>query len=1006
MSAILFVSCVVVVPVGAFGQAYTIGKEDSSARKWDGAGTQSSRATSSGSSSRGGPSGSISGINGRVGHIGFETFGRDTGLTHVELFPFIQDGNQILFSDLRGFIDNDGEFGGNFGAGYRFAGPGDMFMVGGSVWYDIDQTTGELFHQGGINLEAGNEFITLSGNYYHPFGDDEEQFSSRAVNPHFEGNEILFDVQNKFGEAMKGFDANLSVRVPGDFAEDRNLEILAGYYHFDGDIAEAVNGARVKVSGFLTETLSMHSTVTHDDMLGTKATIGIEWNFGSSSSNRPTGMDAQLQRYVDRNYNIIVDSRTETVRDVAAINPDTGLPYNVQHVIGGGGSTGDGTPLAPYGSVAEAQAVSGTDIIYLHAGSVIEESVFLQEGQYLLGGGSEHWLVDDQYGRFRFPDEMSSTTTPIIRNSSGDAIVLENNTFVSGINIESPTGNGISSSTSWAYPVFPGPYPTIRLSGLSFAPTTPINATVENVTITDAGKDGIFLLNHRGNINFHNITINGAAETGVAIAGLYHHENENSTITFWDDLNINDSGTVAISVQHLASGTGTDDDGNDIDLIPRVQFERVNIDSDTGADGVLANAIDGIVYFHELNAKTEDGTALLVRDSDNVEVRQGTLESTDAAVIDIEDSTVNINLNAAHADGGDVGVRAKNMEGSLLVFGNGSLGSGGTIQNVDTAVWLENVDTVGFQLTDFTDNDVFLKALDSQFVDLAVVRVTGTSEQVIDAHNLNILEIDSSLFESNDASSGKYITFTSDNDDSKVASFVSNTFSDAGGNVIDLEADTAGMTPSLKFVFELNEVVLDGTDAVANNINWNGPIDANITSNRYVGVSSRQQALAVHSTGATQLANINFSSNTIDFSGNNSVGVDIMSAGPAIFEATANQFLLSGDNNTVFQFEAEKASDFGLFQNQIQSTGGGTDGVVLTAVEDGSSLFMSENVFSFSTSGGFVDRGVIIEEVTGTAGTIQLNSALNNTITGANTIFFAPLNSTEDALLINDVFVD
>src|SRR5262245_41045291 len=57
------------------------------------------------------------GAIGRIGHLGFKTFGRDSSITPIEVFPYVVDGQNFFFGDFRGFVSNFGQFGGNFGLG-------------------------------------------------------------------------------------------------------------------------------------------------------------------------------------------------------------------------------------------------------------------------------------------------------------------------------------------------------------------------------------------------------------------------------------------------------------------------------------------------------------------------------------------------------------------------------------------------------------------------------------------------------------------------------------------------------------------------------------------------------------------------------------------------------------------------------------------------------------------------------------------------------------------------
>jgi hypothetical protein len=152
----------------------------------------------------------------RVGHLAFETFGRDSSITHVELMPMIPLDNAALFTDWRLFVDNHGEIGANLGLGYRQWIEEINHVVGASIWYDGDNTSTEYFNQLGISLEMMGDDWDVFGNVYIPVGDDTKDFSVRNTNSRLGagGTTILFDQVKDRGEAMPGFDFEFGFLVP------------------------------------------------------------------------------------------------------------------------------------------------------------------------------------------------------------------------------------------------------------------------------------------------------------------------------------------------------------------------------------------------------------------------------------------------------------------------------------------------------------------------------------------------------------------------------------------------------------------------------------------------------------------------------------------------------------------------------------------------------------------------------------------------------------------------
>ena len=74
-------------------------------------------------------------LDGQMGHTALPTVGRNTGITHLELFPYVMiEDEAILFGNVRGFVTNEGNVGGNFGGGFRILEPNDIVIVDNSTF--------------------------------------------------------------------------------------------------------------------------------------------------------------------------------------------------------------------------------------------------------------------------------------------------------------------------------------------------------------------------------------------------------------------------------------------------------------------------------------------------------------------------------------------------------------------------------------------------------------------------------------------------------------------------------------------------------------------------------------------------------------------------------------------------------------------------------------------------------------------------------------------------------
>src|SRR5690606_6467104 len=112
---------------------------------------------------------------------------------NIELFPYHTTGDAMIFGDLRLFMSNSAEFGGNAGLGYRYRLSEWDRILGASVWYDGDDSTGEYFQQVGVSFESYGTWLDLRSNLYFPVGETDHKYFDSLSNQRFSGNNILYD---------------------------------------------------------------------------------------------------------------------------------------------------------------------------------------------------------------------------------------------------------------------------------------------------------------------------------------------------------------------------------------------------------------------------------------------------------------------------------------------------------------------------------------------------------------------------------------------------------------------------------------------------------------------------------------------------------------------------------------------------------------------------------------------------------------------------------------------
>ena len=952
-------------------------------------------------------------LDGSLGHIAFPTLGRDTGITPLELFPYVMSDSQILFGDFRTFLTNDGRVGGNLGVGYRFIEPSDTALFGVSGWYDFDQSTGKTFNQLGLSLEARMKWMGLSSNLYLPVGDTNQILQRNLSNVRFDEHQILFDVSDKNGESMRGLDVMFNAYVPFDYLIDHEVQAHAGWYHFQGETQDDINGFKLQLEGNIVPAVSAQATFTQDATFGTNATLGLFWRFGKQELP-DVDLQGQLRRFANRNYNIIVSKWGEVNSNVAAVNSATNQAYVVQH-IGSGIGTDSGTAGDPWRSVSQAQFAGG-EVLFVHSNTTLTESIVLKDGQYLLGEGVKQSLVDKTYGKITLPSTTNgsqlaknSNSQPKILNSLGTAITMADNTVVSGITIENAGGDGIVAAGKDNIRLV-----DVRINGAAghgLVLDGVTNAEVDgDIEINGVTGDGIHLANINDELKFGDITVSDVGGVGVNIDGGY------GEITFDGTTEIRNAAGGGFRVANLETlivgedDTTTTDSDDEEDSIGLVRVKDLTIVGGSDAQGIVIQDTDGIVYFDEVDVQTTNQAALYFRNADEVWIADGTLNSTNAAAADLEGSTFNIALTSIFVDGGPQGLRIVDSEGQFFVYGDGATddedateGTGGLIQNTDVAIYLDGAGTTGMRYVNFSSNQKVATAKDSDSLEIQLAKVTQTSIAFVEATNLTNLSITGSHFEENSTTSGHGIRFDVGTSGSFSSTFSDNIVLDTNGTLMSITTLTGGETAKLSEAFKSNDITLSSTGDIASRLNWSGTVQAEFSSNQVVGDASSQTAFDFNFGDSTSTTNIAVNSNQIIFNDSNSVAARVVSEAPMTFSAEQNQIAFKGRDGVGFDLTFGKVSSVTVSNNSIYDYAGGATAIHFPSVYDGTRIALEGNLIDLSRSSQFIDQGIVLSAVAGSDDPfVTLYSSTSNTIKGASTTFYCPASGVTGQVIIND----
>lgn len=949
----------------------------------------------------------VRGIDGRIGFIGLSAFGRSESIAPFELFPYIQSENLILFGDFRGFLDMHHRVGVNAGVGLRFIDPTETALFGVNGFYDVDDTSGRTYQQMSVGWEARLERAGLFGNVYMPIGDTEKSLGQTIINERFFNNNILFDVQNRVGKAMTGLDLNFEVFLPGEFFEEHQVTALAGWYHFQGDgIADDINGFKLQLQGYVIREIGTLASVTHDDTYGAKFNIGVFWEFGSRKLPGPS-LYGQLRRFVDRNYNVILARKNNYTRDVVARKAD-GSAIIVHHIdsnaTGGTGAFDD-----PFSSITDAQnAATQADILFVHSGSSLSETVVLGDGQALIGEGASVRMTDARYGSFFVPGRASTgIVTPEIRNSIGDAIFMGDNSLVSGINIVNAGGRGIVATNA----------ENIRISNVRIENSAGdaivldgvSGGSVSDVSISGSGGNGISILNIDDVLDLNNIYVENVQGNGVHIDGGL------GQINFRDDLVIKNTVGAALRIENLEQLVEVDDKGtttttdDETTITPAtVSIEKLVVQNAGGGfgAGVSTNNNEGLILLGEVDIETEGAAGVDSRDDYGLYIGKGKVSSKDAPALDIEGSHTNINLTSLFADGGTYGIRVVDSTGFVAIYGNGTnTSSGGEIKNTDVAIYMENAGSVGVQTLDFTGNGKIAEVDTAEALHIVGSKVTGTTDMLIDARNLTNLQVRQSSFENNPISSGTGIRYVVDKTGTFSVSVSNNLAVLFPGTFMSVESEAGAETSSLTLAFQQNAVEIDQAGARALDVNWNGPLVAYATQNTIGGSGIGQTALKFVTGAGSSSSVIQASGNLIQLTGVNSTGIDIFTGSTATVFADSNEINMNGSNQTAMKFFFGKKAAVGIAGNKITDNAGGGTGLLFTSIHDNSQIAIEANTIDLSKFSTFVDRGIVVSAFTTDDSDdplVTFLSGISNSILGASTPVDMPAVGARGRLLIND----
>lgn len=737
-------------------------------------------------------------------------------------------------------------------------------------WWDSDNDQqaafGHTFNQVGVNGGIKTQLFDLIGNGYFPVGTtDHVQGDPTGQNPFLNHNIVL---QHGIDSALQGFDATLIVRPPmfamygGDFR--------VGGYQYGSSVVDEFTGIRVGSSFRAINTMVFSGEVTYDDRFDTTGVIQLGWSYGGRGGDQDygaTGNDlnkTRRQAHVSRVHQDLI----------LAINPNTGLPYNVLHVDNTS-SGGSGTFESRYDTLAAAQARStADDIIFVHNGdnttAGLNTGIVLKDRQQLLSDGVQH-VIATQFGGFVLANDVDGRRAHIT-NDGGAAVTLADGNTVRGFIID---GTGVTMS----HGIFGQGGATNLDSGL-----------IENNIIRAATLNGITLDAIEGDWTFRDNTINNSLQDGINISraldptSLFVFDGNNSSSNIRDGINITDyDGRNFIFVDNTTNGNtrhGINMEGFRNGGGPSNWTFLRPTSSTNGGAGVRMDDAQGTVQFLDVTIANNIGSGIQLIDVQNP-------RAADRIFIGVQDNL--INAISGNGTGAGAGVESILNTGTQNLVINDTL-----LNNNGVGVLARANNTLTVMNTSIVDNNAISNSNDDG---IRIVANAGAT------HNVTITETIGLLNMNNNGV--------------------------LGGHGISLLAEDGGAATST-INANISNVTMTGTGAAGTDsgifgrTDRNAILNANINNVTIAGTTGNGLLFDLGSNN-TSISNINVTNTTISGTADDGLDFDLSNTQFADIQVAASTFTGAGGSGIEYNATGDSRAVLQVLGNTI--TGSGADGI-------------------------------------------------------------------------------
>lgn len=556
--------------------------------------------------------------------------------------PILQvPGESVTFFDGSFLIANDQKVGFNAGAGHRFY-LGDLDRTfGGYFYYDNRDTGLRNYSQLSAGIESLGSAFDFRANGYFPIDNDPKVIGDGT--PIFAGRTVLLDSE----VALAGYDWEIGRRL---FPVGTTTDVhgYLGNYAYFSQRSDRTNvqkyGVMARLEARINDMVRLDVRYQNDGVFDSNVVLTAQIVWPPYRAREQRGTDRQvadrLGEPILRQSAIAVERRRE-----AAIDPRTGAPLDVIHVVANAPAGGVGSLEDPFNTLSQAEGESTDgDIILVHAGTY-NDGITLKPNQRLLGSGFMHQAITNA-GPINLP-VLEPGSRPVLRGATESrdvlgadnaAVVLAANTEVSAININLA---GVAGAP-------------FGISGNQFIGDVNINRNI----IQNTGGNGVEIIAINGDLS---IVGNQFLNAGVAFSSTFIAGGVGNLL-FANNI-IQNSGL---------NGIVTQDRGNNQTNADSFTFTG-NSFTNIGSDGIQITRLAGIVNINNNTLTNVASNAIEVNGPflGGITIDNNALTNSGGSMIFLGNVTVATVIASNVINGAGVnGVTATNHSGRLSLLDN------------------------------------------------------------------------------------------------------------------------------------------------------------------------------------------------------------------------------------------------------------------------------------------------------------------------------------------------